>query len=214
MRTVHVNILLPDYVRGILDKGDLTRVEEHLRSCLVCQTELAEVKEILATIEQAGAEEVPKGYFSTILPRVHQRLDQRTHFDWGKNAVLNKIVLPLGAAIVVAVLLWRIPMPNGATVKDETLLAAVDSATSDEIAQIVQEDIPSQDWSSFNAMVISRAMTNDRFVRRELVEEALDSEATSPFDVFSDVSPQQVLSDFDESQTNEVLQRLGHMETL
>ena len=93
-------------------------------------------------------------------------------------------------------------------------MAVVDSATSEEIAEIVQEDIPSQDWSSFNATVISHALANDRYVQRELVAEALANEGMSPFEVFSDVTPQQVLSDFDDSQTNEVLQRLGHMEIL
>jgi hypothetical protein len=214
VHTNHINILLPDYVRGILDKDDIVGVEEHLRNCSACQADLIRVREVLASIESAGVDSVPNAYFSSILPRVHQRLDRRKHFEWSKNPFLNKVILPLGAAIVVSFVLWRMPFSNGGMIKENPMMAVVDSATSEDFAEIVQDNIPSQEWSSFNAMVISHALTNDRFVRRELVREALASETTSPFDVFSDVSPQQVLSDFDESQTNEVLRRLGHTEIL
>jgi anti-sigma-K factor RskA len=214
VHTNHVNILLPDYVRGILDNDDLAGVEEHLRNCPACQAELTQVREVLASIESAGVDSVPKAYFSSILPRVHQRLDRRKHFEWSKNPFLNKVILPLGAVIVVAVVLWRIPFASVGMINENPMMAVLDSATSEDFAEIVQDNIPSQELSSFNAMVISHALTNDRFFRRELVQEALASETTSPFDVFSDVSPQQVLSDFDESQTNEVLQRLGHTEIL
>ena len=214
MHTNHINILLPDYVRGTLDKDDVAGVEEHLRSCPACQAELEQMGETFESIESAGVGNVPKAYFSSILPQVHQRLDRRRHFAWNKNPILNKVVLPLGAAVVAAVVVWHIPFSSGGMINENPMMAVVDSATSEDFAEIVQDNIPSQEWNSLNAMVISRALTNDRFVRRELVREALASETTSPYDVFLDVSPQQVLGDFDESQTNEVLQRLGHMEIL
>jgi len=210
----HINILLPDYLRGTLGDEEKAGVEAHLRACPTCQAELIEVQETLAGIQRAGTDEVPPSYFSSILPRVHQRLDRRKRFWWRSNPILAKLVLPLGVAVIAFILISRIPFPVGTSTGEEPLLAAVDSATSDDIAEIVQENIPSQDWSSFNTAIISHVLTDNRFVQRELVQEALASETTSPFNVFPDVSPQQVLGDFDEAETNELLQRLGHKETL
>lgn len=214
MRTNHVNILLPDYARGMLGRDDIATVEEHLQSCPACQAELSEVRDAFAAIEQAPGQVLPKGFWSSILPRVHQRIDERTHFDWSRNQLLKKIVLPTGAAIVVAALLWLAPFGNNGGISENALQAAVDSATSEDLAEIIQSDIPSQDLSAFNDMILSRALTNDLYVRRKIVQEALASENTSSFSDFSETSPQQLLDGFDETQTDELLQRLGHRETL
>jgi len=206
--------MLPDYIRGLLDEQATAGVEEHLLHCPVCRSELAEVKSTLASIKDSGMKDVPQSYFTSILPRVHRRLDQRRNRGWMLHPLVSKVALPLGAAIVASILVWRMPVPSGLSPGENSLAAVVDSATPEEIVQIVRDDIPFQDWSSLNTTIIARALTDDRFVQRELVEEALASDVTSPFNVFADVSPQQILSDFDEVDANEVLQRLGHKESL
>jgi hypothetical protein len=209
VRTNHVSRVLPDYIRGTLDKGEVARVEEHLRECPACRTELAEVAETLASIERAGIQDVPKSYFSSIVPRVHQRLDGRKRIAWSRHPIFNKILVPLGAALVLAALVWRIPLQNGVLVKENPLIAVVDSATPEEIAEMAQANIPNSDINSFNDAIMAGALADGRFVDRELVQEALASESTSPFNVFADVSPQQLLDGLGESGTDNVLQRLG-----
>ena len=214
MRTNHCHNILPDYVRGVLSNQDAADVEAHLRQCPSCRGELEEVRHVLETIQHAGAGSVPKSYFASILPRVHQRLDGKKHFEWGKSLVVNKLLFPLGVAVVAAILIWHIPLPKSTRGQVDPLFAVVDSATSEDIGEILQDEMTLQDRSSLDTVILSRALSDDQFVERELVQEALVGETTSPFEVFSDVSPQQVLSGFDESDTNELLQQLGHMETL
>lgn len=214
MRTNHVDSLLPDYVRGMLDTDESKIVEEHVQECPACREELAQVKLALVALEAAGRGEVPQSYFSSLVPRIHRRLDEGKRVAWNKNPVFSKLVVPLAAGILLSILVWHLPTSSVPTVEQNPLLAVVDSSTAEDLADIVRNNIPSQDLTAFNVMVFSNAMIDDQFVHREIVQEALASEITSSFNVFADVSPQQVLSDFDESQTNEMLQQLGHMETL
>lgn len=214
MRTSHVDILLPDYVQGTLGKDDIAVVEEHVRQCAACRSELDEVRQAFLVIGRSEPEDVPMSYFSSILPRVRQRIDRRSEKVWNKKPLITSVVLPAGAAVVLIALLWLVPFRHGATNTRNPLQAVVDSASSEDLAEILQQDIPSHEWSSFSDTVISHALANELFVKKELVQEALTSETTSPFDVLADVSPQQALGGFDEHQTDEMLQQLKSMETL
>ena len=214
MHTNHVNILLPDYVRGKLRRDEIDSVEEHLRTCPSCRSDLEEIREAVDALQHRGTHKVPQSYFSSVLPRVHERLDRPGRFDWIGNPLLNRIVLPFSAAVVAVVVVVLSPFGNRGGYNESPLQAVVDSASTEDITEIVQQDIPSHDWSSLNDMVLTRAMDNEQFVRRELLKEALASDITSPFNVFSDVSPQQFLGDLDETQTDDILQRLGHMGSL
>lgn len=214
MHTGHVSILLPDYIRGTLIGGEATRVEEHLRTCQSCRAEAEELRSVFLSLEQEITANVPKTYFTSILPRVHERLDSRGVSRRHLNPVVSKVLMPLGAAAVLAALLWRVPFFSNPSNVENPLLSAVRSSTPDEIAEIVQDDIPSQDWNLLNSTIISHALTDERFIGHQLVREALGSETTSPFSVFADVSPQQVLTDLDDLQTDLILKRLGTMEIL
>lgn len=214
VHTNKITILLPEYAQGTLTTEESARVEEHLKDCPRCRAELLEIKETLAAIDQNGAQEVPKAYFSSIVPRVHERLEQRQSSAWNRYPSLTKIVLPLSAAIVIAVLVWNIPLPNGTVEKESPLLAAVESSSPDEISELMQTTITSNDLNTFNETIMSNALANATFVDHELVREALASESTSPFNVFADVSPQQFLDDLAQSNADNVLQKLGTQGTL
>ena len=214
MRTNHVSILLPDYLRGVLSSDESKEVEQHLQHCAACQSDLAEMKQVLAAIGAPPTLDVPGNYFSSLLPRIHQRLEKKKQSVWVSSPLVGKLVLPLGAALVVAVLLWHLPVQENAGRSTDPLLAVVDSAATVDIADIVKSDIPSHDMNSFSAMVLSHAMTDDDFVRRQLLDEALASDASSPFDVYANVTPVQALSGFSEAETNALLQKLDRMGTL
>ncbi len=214
MHTEHVNILLPDFVRGQLGGEQTAAVEEHLRSCQVCSSNLAELKNTLAILEQSHKKDLSKVYFSSILPRVHQRLERDKKKEWISKPFVNKILLPLGAAAVLLVVLMRLPS-GWETLKSENPLQAVVSlASADEIAEILQEDIPLQGVNSLNSAILTSALSDEQFVQRRLVSEALNSETTSPFNVFADVTPQQVLNDLEGPEADRMLQRLQQMEIL
>jgi hypothetical protein len=214
VHTGHVNTLLPDFALGKLNEEDIVGVEAHLEGCAQCRMDLAELKETFASIGLGRNAAVPASYFSSILPRVHERLEQRQRSRWMISPVVEKIALPLGAAIVIAILAWNVPGLKTSIRTEGSLATVMDSASPSEIAEIIRNDIPSQDWSSFTDALIAHALANDKYVQQELVEEALTSEVTSPFNVYADVSPQQFLNGLDEPEANTVLQQLGQRKSL
>jgi hypothetical protein len=214
VHTDHNNISLPDYVRGTLNSDEMIGIEDHLRTCAACRKDLAEIKETFAAIDREVTKDVAKAYFATLIPKIHERIDQQRNVRWIFNPILGKIVLPLGAAIIVAALVWQIPAYYQSSANRNGLLAAVDASTPEEIAEMLQANIPNHEMSSFNNAIISGVLANDRFVDRELVREALASESTSPFNVVADMSPQQFLDGFGESAVTNVLDKLGTKEDL
>ncbi len=213
MHTDHVDIFLPDYVRGRLASDEIGPVERHLRECDACRSKMEEVRLTFAALDRASTEEVPQSYFSSVLPRVHERIDRRSQSTWNNIPLVTRIILPTGAAAMLIVLLWLVPFTKSSITSDNPLQAVVDSASFEDIAEILQQDIPSHELSSFSDTVITHALTNDQFVQRELVQEALAGGTDSPFDVFENVSPQQMLGSFDENETAQILQQLK-MESL
>ena len=214
MRTGHINISLPDYVRGRLKPEEAAKIEDHLRTCTLCQLDLTEIEKTLGSIDQSRTQDVPKTYFSSILPRVHTRIDQRKDVRWVLNPMFGKIILPLSGAIIVAALIWQFPDFYHSSENRSGLLAAVDASSSEEFAEMLQTTMPNHEINSFNDAIVSGALANDRFVNRELVREALASESTSPFNVVADMSPQQFLDGFGESDVANVLDKLGAKEDL
>ncbi|HEY6953506.1 MAG TPA: zf-HC2 domain-containing protein [Bacteroidota bacterium] len=203
MRTEHVSILLPELIRGSLGREETDRVEAHLRSCPSCRSEFDELSYATSAIDRRPLAEVPKSYFASILPRVHNRLERQRDNRWMADPLVNKVVLPLGAAIVVVLLVWQLPAFSPGY--RNPLLAVVDSASADEIAEIVQNDVPNHEAGSMNNALIAGMLANETFVDRQLVREALANESTSPFNVYADVSPQEFLDNLGESDANNVL---------
>jgi hypothetical protein len=214
VRIEHVSFLLPDFIRGSLGRDETARVETHLRLCTVCRSELEELTNAFASIADHPRGDVPKSYFPSILPRIRERLDQRRSTPWIQHPLVSRIVLPLGAVIIVAALVWQIPAYRLSAGNQNQLSAVVDSATAEEMAEMVQANIPNHDLSSFNNEIMSGVMADERFVNRELVREALAGEPTSPFNVYADVSSQQFLDDLHESEVDDVLRKLGTMGAL
>jgi hypothetical protein len=206
--TNHVDILLPDFARGKLGDDDVRSVETHLHECEVCRSELEQIRRTLASIGESETLEIPGSYFSSILPRVRETIDRRNRSVWNSHPLITRVVLPTGAAVVLAALLWLMPLRNGAMGTKDSLQSVVDSASPEDIAEILQRDIPSHEWNSLGDTVLTRALRDDQFVQRQLVEEALTSGTNSPFDVFANVSPQQMLSSLDEKETAQILQQL------
>jgi hypothetical protein len=214
VHTEHVSSLLPDYVRGLLDDKTSSRVKQHVDRCGQCHSDWRELQSTMNAIADQNFVVPSKTYFSSILPRIHDRLEKRAKSSWIFNPLLSKVALPLSAAIVFVVLAWHVPRLGETGESENPLKAVVGSATVDEIADLVQDQYLHQDWSLLNSSIINRALTNERFVKHAIIKEALASESISPFNLFADVSPQQFLNDLDDTDSKALLKRLETMEIL
>ena len=66
----HLGAKLDAYLDGSLQEKDKTEVENHLRSCLACKSELKTLKDLSERIENAKPAEAPKDTFKTYWGRL------------------------------------------------------------------------------------------------------------------------------------------------
>lgn len=214
MRTVHVSILLPDFVRGSLGDELKTGVEEHLLRCAACRTELDELERTFATIGLEHRIEVSPYYFGSILPRVRQRLEEKQGISRMWNPIVTKLAVPALTAVLAFVLLSHIRLSVPSADQENPFKAIAGSATPEEFADILREQSSSSEWNAIQTKAASHVLMNETFVKRQLVREALAGPSSSALGDIAELSSQQLLTDLGESDVDEILQRLGTMEIL
>jgi hypothetical protein len=113
--------LIPDFITGEISDADKTRIENALQ----VSTELRKFhREIKSTLEFAGKvkfEEPSSQYWTNLLPRIHQRIEEaeKKKFSWVKAASLWKVLVPIAAIILIALVYYMVQPSNTQLTKDE-----------------------------------------------------------------------------------------------
>lgn len=96
--------VMPEYARGLLDEGDSRRVEEHLKNCPDCASELL----IFRQLESRTLREPPPWFFTSLPGKVTARVEahRRKRARWMIPAWAGGM-----AAAVIAVLMLLQPRP-------------------------------------------------------------------------------------------------------
>jgi hypothetical protein len=106
---------LIEYIEGRLDAAQTESIEEVLRSSNSLREEYELLKTAFQTLQIEEQKIVPSGYFSTILPRVHNRIgDNQSRQPWIIPSWIEKLLQPAAAISVVSVLaiLFTLFQPN------------------------------------------------------------------------------------------------------
>ena len=109
----HVEYLLPDYVNDRLEESLQPGVEEHLAECAACRAELEVLREAFAALRSQQIFPPSKVYFSTILPRVRQRLEEKEARPFYAHPLFSRILVPVAAGALVLFVLLRSPFSGG-----------------------------------------------------------------------------------------------------
>lgn len=89
---------LIDYAHGTLPESDAMRLEEHLRSCSACRSEIREVRQgLVELVEGLPRARVPKGSWQGILARVRSQRVKR--FRWVAGGLAASLLLLAVAGI-------------------------------------------------------------------------------------------------------------------
>ncbi len=109
MRTEHVEYLLPDYLSNMLEESLRPWVESHLDECGACRAELEDLRSAFSHLESFRATPPYDGYFTTVLPRVRERLQGKTTASFLFHPLLTRLAAPLAAGVLLLVILVRLP---------------------------------------------------------------------------------------------------------
>ena len=78
MNCNEIQYQLPDYLAGKLSGEEQTFVSEHIASCRSCRMEAEHLAALIVEIKRAAPWAPPRAYFDSLLPRIHQRIDEKT----------------------------------------------------------------------------------------------------------------------------------------
>lgn len=109
MRTEHVEYLLPDYLNKKLEESLRPWVENHLEECGACRAELDNLRGVFSHLDSFVARPPHDGYFTTVLPRVRERLQEKESVSFLSHPLVTRFVAPLAVGALLLVILFRVP---------------------------------------------------------------------------------------------------------
>jgi hypothetical protein len=211
VHTEHLNYDLMDYVTNRLTEPDRKRVEEHLQTCSQCKNQYHELMATDAVLKQSRIAEPPSVYYTTILPRVRERLVSHRRSVWDYSNALAKIILPLAVSAFLVILLIRIPTDSfSESTQTEALHQAMKDFTDDDVVQAVEKEYAGVSLSpnlEVAAAGVAEHLQGDRFLK-SAVSKQIDSEEIADMDV------EGMISDLTAEQVDQVLSGLSERNSL
>jgi hypothetical protein len=149
VHTEHIEYLLPEYLNGTLEDSLRPGVEEHLKSCSGCSSELSGLRQTLEMLDSHGTIEPPSGYFTTVLPRVRERLEREESRNLFASPWFIRLALPVGAAALALAIVLSLPFSGTeAEAGRNPLQAVMHGSTTGELVDIVLDMVALQPLSS------------------------------------------------------------------
>lgn len=216
MHTLHVKSLLPDYLTGQLDTGLREEVEVHLRDCPSCRGDYEEMRELVGSLQRYSQKHPSSPYFSSVLPRVRERLGRRGRFAWIDHPLIVRLVSPLAAASLIVILMLELPLVRQQARGGDggALLGMVEAFSTDELSQIVIEQGHHQLLVATEQEITVPHSFVDRALSRELsLSTGVSDPLLMPFTTMGGITSES-LNALSEPEVDRLLQRLEERSVL
>lgn len=141
-----IKLLIPDYVTGSLNEKEKKIVEDAMRDSKELQKFYNDVKNTLQFVETVKFEEPVPQYWNNLLPRIHQRIEEREQKQLlGFKKPLSiawKILLP-AAAVILIFIIYRIATTpvTQYTVKEKVIKTDTNAANEKNLVPVPKENI-------------------------------------------------------------------------
>jgi anti-sigma factor RsiW len=211
VHTEHVKYDLMDYVTERVNIEERIRIEQHLQICSHCNAEYNKLLSADAVLKKERPPSPAPVYYSTILPRVRDRLVSQKRFIWNYDYGATKIILPLAVAVLIVVLFMRVPTNSTSeSAQIDALHQAVKDFNDEEVVQAVEREytglsfVPSQ---GIAAAGVAEHLQGDQFLKSALSKQ-IENEEIVEMDV------EGMISDLDGEQVDQVLSELSERNVL
>jgi hypothetical protein len=200
-----------DYITNRLNTEERIRVEQHLQICSHCSIEYNELLSADAVLKQERTTSPAPVYYSTILPRVRERLVSQKRFIWDYGYGAAKIILPLAVSVLLVVLFMKVPTDSASeSAQTEALHQAMMDFNEEEVLQAVEKEYEGLSLSpnqEIAAAGVAEHLQGDRFLK-SAVSKQIENEETAEMDV------EGMISDLDREQVDLVLSGLSERNIL
>lgn len=138
-----IQLLIPDYITGSLDEQDKSRVEKALNESTELRAFYNDMKSALDFVGTVKFEEPSPQYWNNLLPRIHEKIDARASrgFSWEKIAALWKVIVPVAAVVLIAVVYLLVKNPSEQQFSDRNVITNSQNNTSKENTENKQKEV-------------------------------------------------------------------------
>jgi hypothetical protein len=211
VHTEHVPYDLMDYVTNRMNADERRRVEDHLRTCARCQAEyrsLLAAETHISNTHMTGPSSV---YYSTILPRVRERINAQHHSSWAESIRITKIVLPLAVFVFLIILLSRFPQESPVeSSQTDALHQVVNDLNAADIVQAIEKEYTGTAMLSGQEVAaagVSEHLQGERFLA-SAVSKQIENEEIAEIDM------DEMISDLNGEQVDQILSGLSERKIL
>ena len=211
MHIEHTKYSLMDFITGHLDENESDRIRLHIQQCPECQNQYNELKAVSEELQHSQIVSPSSAYYSTILPRVQERLMGHRASLWSDRMNPSRFILPLTVSALFLILLIRMPSDFSAEHRQtDALFHAVKDYSPDEVVQAVSIEyagsnvFSNQDVASAG---VAEHLQGDQFIREALLKQIESDEIV-------DMDIDEVLSGLNREQAEQVLSGLTEREML
>jgi len=191
-----------DYITNRLCAEEHNRVEKHLQKCSECNNDYNRLLAADIALKQGHITEPASIYYTTILPRVRERLVSSQRSIWSYGGNIAKIILPLAVSALLVVLLIRVPSNiSSESSKNETLLQSVKDLNDEDVVQAVEKEYAGTSLylnQEVAAAGVAEHLQGDGFLK-SAVSKQIDNEETADMDF------EEMISDLNGKQIEQVL---------
>ena len=209
----HVEYLLPDYLNNRLEESLMTGVESHLQECASCRESLEGLREGFEALQKQHIPHPSESYFSTILPRVRQRLEKKETRSFFVHPLVTRIAMPLAAGALALLLLVRLPLStHNAEADHNPLQPVLQGIASDELVDIVLDQIHQQALNTLGESETSSLLAVPLLSGDQLLA---DAERLSPVEapILGGRTPES-LDQLNDTEIDALVARLGERDML
>ncbi len=145
MRTEHVEYLLPDYLSHMLEESLRPWVESHMEECGACRAELENLRGAFNHLDSFEARPPHDGYFTTVLPRVRERLQEKNSVPLLLHPLVTRFAVPLAVGALLLVILFRIPFALREAERERNpLQPVVRDLETEELVDVILDQVHRQ----------------------------------------------------------------------
>ncbi|RPI03201.1 MAG: hypothetical protein EHM64_12665 [Ignavibacteriae bacterium] len=207
----HVKYDLLDYAANRLSIQEHDRVEEHLQNCLTCQNHYRELLSTENILKESHEHPPSPVYFTTILPRVRERLEQRRRPVRAYAEALTKVLLPLSVSAFLVLLVLRVPIDfSSESNQTDALQRVMKDLSADEMVQAVEGEYAGSSFTTYQDLSIAGVeehLQGDRFLKAA-VSKQIENEEIAEMDL------EGMISDLSSDQVDQVLSKISERNAL
>jgi hypothetical protein len=205
VQTEHVKYDIMDYIAGHLNAQEHNRVQLHLHKCAECHDLYDELSTTSTALKQNNIEVPSSVYYSTILPRVKERIAIDRRKIWGLNEYFARILLPLAVSVLFVIILIKIPTGYFFDyAQTEALHQEVMDLNGEEVVQAIEKEYAGSSISpnlEVASVGVAAHMQGDQFLKSALSKQIENNEV-------ADMDVDEMMSDLNKEQIDQVLSGL------